>query len=134
MSFVTAAVFVILREIADNRDLNDQLTETQKLADQIKDRKVSENNKKSDETVGNLLQSVDKSGHVQNSASASDVSASDKQIGIELPPDFPVVTGVPKIPFWERLGLDPPMVICVIVKISMATTTKCIGDKYLWVK
>ena len=45
---VTAAVFVILREIADNRELNDQLTEAQKLADQITQRKISENNKKSE--------------------------------------------------------------------------------------
>ncbi len=105
---VTAAVFVILREIADNRELDTQLTEAEELVEQINQRKISENNKKLDETVGNPLQSVDKSGNVQNSASASDVSASDKQSGIELPPDYPVVTGVPKIPFWERLGLDPP--------------------------
>lgn len=45
---VTASVFVILREIADNRELNDQLTEAQKLADQINQRKISENNKKSE--------------------------------------------------------------------------------------
>ncbi len=45
---VSATGFVILREISDNRDLNDQLTEAKELADQITQRKISENNKKSE--------------------------------------------------------------------------------------
>ena len=48
---VTAAVFVILREIADNRDLNDQLTEAEELVEQINQRKVSENNQSPKESV-----------------------------------------------------------------------------------
>ena len=48
---VTTAVFVILREIADNRDLNDQLTEAEELVEEINQRKISENNQSPKESV-----------------------------------------------------------------------------------
>ncbi len=40
----TAAVFIIMHEIAENRELKDQLAEMEKLANQINQQKVSKNN------------------------------------------------------------------------------------------
>lgn len=40
----TAAVFVIMHEVAENRDLKDQLAEAERLANQIEQQQVSENN------------------------------------------------------------------------------------------
>lgn len=53
---VTAAVFVILREIADNRELDKQLAEAEELVEQINQRKVSENNPLPQESVDDSQQ------------------------------------------------------------------------------
>lgn len=104
----TAAVFIIVHELAEHHELNVQLDDAQKLADEINQGKISENKRKSDDPVGTPIQPGDQSGNVLILASENEVAASDKQSRIKLPPDFPVVTGTHKLPFWERLGLDPP--------------------------
>lgn len=56
---VSAAVFVILHETAENRELNNQLAEVEKLADEINQRKISENNPIPKESISNPVEHQD---------------------------------------------------------------------------
>ncbi len=47
----TAAVFVIMPKLAENSELNEQLKEAEELANQIKQRKIDENNPPSEEPI-----------------------------------------------------------------------------------
>ncbi len=106
---VTAAVFVFLREIADNRELDTQLTEAEELVEQINQRKISENNHAPKESV--------------------DGQQTDNQIGDNLSdaretdgtPDVQETNGIPDFwsltpeqrqaifdQYYHQIGLKPP--------------------------
>lgn len=56
---VSAAVFVILHETAENRQLNEQLADAEKLADEINKRKIAENNPLPKEPISDPVEPQD---------------------------------------------------------------------------
>lgn len=106
----TAAVFVIMHEIAANRELNKDLSEAQKLADQINQRKISENNRSPKGVVDDSQQIDSRNGgnlsDLQETDDTSDVQETDGT------PDWSSLTPEQRQAIFDQyyiqIGLKPP--------------------------
>ena len=79
----TAAVLIVMNEVAENRELEKEITDAQKLADQIKEREVSENDQSAKEPISDPIE--------QQDIRVADVSNETEQEGNEVvPPMFSV--------------------------------------------
>ena len=115
---VTAAVFVILREIADNRELNDQLTEAEELVEQINQRKISENKQSPKESVDDSQQIDNRNGDNLSDARETDGT-----------PDVQETDGIPD---WSSLTPEQRQAIFDQYYIQIGLKPPPPGYRYRW--